>query len=1196
MSLTTILAGDIAEYRGEAEPAFARLYANQQFTTDDGIVVAQGSTKKPAFYQEFTAIRNGDFIHLLEGDAYATTNSNKPMSTCTLVVYDVNGRILVTPYHRLRISHQPSLTTWAALEIFSGAVPMRYPPHYLSAEAILALFDELDGIAEWGSIAGDIEDQTDLVMLIESAGGGDKHLEGEANLVAAIAAIGAAQADLYIKEDITVAANTTIPANVHLVIEDGAVITVGGGVTLTINSFRDPGNVRAFAGTGAVRFAKGAVDAYKAAWRAPSGNVTAAINEGLANVAAWGGGQVLLPTGALTTTGEHVMVTGAQIIGAGGGRTTENAGSGTHLKLTANARMFRFGGGVYFQKFKGLHVDGASGAASSFVYGEGSGIGELASQGIILDDCTVHSFEDAIYFNSLVSGWQASGLTVKDSFLSSSGGNSVFRCNSPNMDTISFKNCNFLTGDSRLVHGEAVYNIGFENCIFQGSGANLKGTSQLIASAVVAPAGITAGGIATCTVTWPSLGVAIPVLVPLTTADDTAAKIARKFAEALEDNVTISSHFWCGTDGGSTVILCAIDPAVNDAAANFTIETGTATGITNDLTSTNSVAGALPLVGNIPAIEIGEGSNNIQFFNCAEEGFGTFVKMNAGQASFHGCTLLDPIKGTSPFATVFSTQGCRYIPKIFQGAYAGVDYVSSIGDLTYPSAYLSGGISVSLYTTRLLKNGSALISSDAYKNAYKFGGLVRIRESVPQVADTPLLRITSADGNKNFLQIGQQTRDSEDDPLYVYNFKRDGASAHLKIEPPAVLQGTVQDGVQFSGIVRNAANIITREYVPGNFGAVGLDLTYTNRFYVEPINDITFETSGLGAVDGNQFHIVIKTISTVDRVIDFGTGFNPNIKPFHTGTVSGQTFMFSFLMRSGQAELVGYPRAVASEVDGHIEVPAVPYSSTDWEGAYAATAPRREEVSDVARTQFVHLGGGLDYRATGTVQVSKRVECVSTAQVIYTVPAGYILIGSGGVAFNPTAASITNMRVRHTIDGVDYYNLAGATIASKASSSGGGVSVTGVAGLPEGSVITLDADAVGLVWAFRGILIPLALNPRIKHIKALLGTTPTPVYVTPAGKGFTTLSAQGPYNGPGQYDGAWINMPSGVSANVTMTLRPTATPYDALKHDLGVLSAPVGGAASGRPLIMGENQTAEVTSSDASAGQMIRVYGIEFDV
>jgi len=139
MSLVTISTGYVGEYHGSATPAFARLYADQQFTTSESEIIESGSMARPDFYQEFTASLVGVNIQVASGDAYTTTDSNKPYATYTLVIYDTNGAVINVVYKRLRIPPDLTPTTWATLESYSASPLQSYPDTNLSYEQFLAI-------------------------------------------------------------------------------------------------------------------------------------------------------------------------------------------------------------------------------------------------------------------------------------------------------------------------------------------------------------------------------------------------------------------------------------------------------------------------------------------------------------------------------------------------------------------------------------------------------------------------------------------------------------------------------------------------------------------------------------------------------------------------------------------------------------------------------------------------------------------------------------------------------------------------------------------------------------------------------------------------------------------------------------------------------------------------------------------------
>ncbi len=132
---------------------------------------------------------------------------------------------------------------------------------------------------------------------------------GYETLAAALSTIGSAPVSLVIPAGtVNITANTTIPANVHLVVQRGGVFNIANGVTLTINGALTAGLYQIFAwsGTGKVSFADGVVkEVYPQWWGAKGDGSTdgaaafqAAIN-GLGYT-----GTVHVPTG------EYVLNTG----------------------------------------------------------------------------------------------------------------------------------------------------------------------------------------------------------------------------------------------------------------------------------------------------------------------------------------------------------------------------------------------------------------------------------------------------------------------------------------------------------------------------------------------------------------------------------------------------------------------------------------------------------------------------------------------------------------------------------------------------------------------------------------------------------------------------------------------------------------------------------------------------------------------
>ncbi|MEQ1764642.1 MAG: hypothetical protein ABL984_16045 [Pyrinomonadaceae bacterium] len=890
MALITVAAGMVLAKAGDADTCKMRIYAKHPFVANDGadgVTIAGSRFRSSEFYQEIDCTVNGQEVSYPSFDLYSTTDAiSDPKGTYyDIGLFSDEGAFLTKPYKRLIVDDNPTNQTLAEIALFSGAASPDLPDTYYDAQEINFLLSQLQGQI-------------------------DQHLAGEASLAAAITAIGGDEADLYVKEDIIVAANTTIPANIRLVIEYGAIITVNNGRTLTINALKDPGNVQVFTGPGAVLFARGSVDAYRTAWRTgvDSGDVTFAINEGLANLAAWNGGVIKIPAGDWVTDGEHILITGTTIEGVG--RSRDTTGMGTSLTLTDTPDgMFEFGPDTYFVTFRGIHADGDDQGASNFLYGAGAGIGAFPSHGFYFDDCVIRGFADSCINldDTAGTGWQVSNVVFRKSFFIANG-DAVIRTNSPNMDTITFRDCILQTHTGQIAILDGVYNMTFDACHFAGHHLNLKGRQQIESQTIVAPAGITGDGTLPVTVTWPGrLGAPVTVVVNVTTALTTAAAIATFIAAALEKNSDLHTEFLFGTDNSTQLLVADLVCAANVGGANIEIGSGTSTGVTPNAASFNAVAGLAPVIPNKPAVQIANGINNVTFKDCTEEGFGVFVEATGSHVNFNGTTILDPVKGTSPFSTVFNTNGCKIMQKSFQGEFASIDLLTSLGDHTFPNSFV-GPVLMSIAGTHLLRYGYPIIQSNPYTLELLSGADVRFRENGDQARPTekPLVKITSGNPVKNLLQLGFQVDENDDDPVAVFNFSREAGLGHLQVAASSSLMGGVFDGLYLTGHLRAARFNTTREQIVAPSGTVVLDTSYSNRFQITPGADLTLEVGTF--TPGSFFFLYILTSGVTSWNITFGTGFN-TIQPYQTGTVSGaKSVLMFYVTDSGRAELVSDSR------------------------------------------------------------------------------------------------------------------------------------------------------------------------------------------------------------------------------------------------------------------------------------------------
>jgi hypothetical protein len=551
--LITISAGDIAEYHGEAVPAFARLYARDQFTDTTGMVVAKGSKQRPEFYQEFEATLVGNNIRLLSAPAYSTTDSNNPGVTYLLVVYDGVGREIYTSPIEWRIPPEMNPTTWATLEIYSRGRRETYAPTYLHSNAIVGLFngavnmalkasDVIFGATKLDTLPTDLAQPTavgtnsPLVGLATTVNKGrlkldtapadpnepiavgpnsplvttkaseavvgktmlsvpaanpaipialgsndpvlgdiEKNLNAYASVAAAVAAIGAVQTNLIVKDDTIVPASVTIPENITVDVKETGILRVAGGQTLTIGSLKDPGNRAIFGGGGTVKLARGAVDKMNLTWWAGATDgidVTAHINEMLLSCVDNGGGTIFIPDGLWLTAGNHILPSGTTVRGGQTFAVAALTNKSTILKLTATGvPAFKVGEQIEGIHVKDFTIDGNNLANTTGILCEGEY--PNSSGNMTIDRMTFIRLTHGVRINSLpniTSAWQMAHVSFRHCTFTLNT-HSGIRCNTVNSQ-LTIDTCNFGIIDNAW--GIYLENVG-SNHIINPEFAGLQG-------------------------------------------------------------------------------------------------------------------------------------------------------------------------------------------------------------------------------------------------------------------------------------------------------------------------------------------------------------------------------------------------------------------------------------------------------------------------------------------------------------------------------------------------------------------------------------------------------------------------------------------------------------------------------------------------------------------------------------------------
>lgn len=739
--LITISSADIAEFHGSGVPAFARLYANKQFTTSEGIVIEQGSKSNPAFYQEFTCSLVGTAIRIASGSAYTTTDSlNAPDATYSLVIYSAAGRVLSTVFSRLRIPPDNDPTTWATLEIFSSGRFQKFPSTYLSSSAILALFnaivngaqkasDVLFGVLRLDVPADDLSNPialglntpllapaSDVVLgrtlldpapddpLLPIAIGNNhqtftaldrvvlladrqtRYLDNYASLTAAMASLNDGnEYELKVTQLVFVGANVTIPPKILLSFEGNGRLAIQSGWTLTVGLMRDPGNYKVFTladSTAHVRFSRGAVQKMNVAWMVgptSGASITNALNDLLASCLANLGGTISIPDGNWLTTGNHSIPSLTTI--EGGGNFIDQTGGGTYVKMTATGvPIFLIGPNVHEISVKNLSVDGDLKANVDGFYGIGSEPAGDNASGLRFENVTILQCVNGIKFESSAGQWLVRSVNLTNCIIAGCTFAGIYMETSNNVLVLNTTNIGVAAG------AWAFYfqNVGHTNI----TGTEVYGipgyigTRQVMTNTVVAPAGITADGNGKSVIIGTQVaGSPLTVLVPLNTVDHTTdVLIAAAYRTALAANAEVDRLFKVG-GAGANITLTYLVPAANDGTANFTIEDDTSAGISDDLSSTATTAGVARTGMAEGVCYIGGSHGAITFENCQDEGVKYFLVNDASDVS--GITnIISTLVGSEILLNqtcVINSFGSNYLSRAFKGA-GGDSRITSFAD------------------------------------------------------------------------------------------------------------------------------------------------------------------------------------------------------------------------------------------------------------------------------------------------------------------------------------------------------------------------------------------------------------------------------------------------------------------------------------------------------------------------------------
>lgn len=804
----TITSGEITNYEGDETSLKLRVYPRHTFITSTEEVIPKASVWSEYFYLEIPCtVTNG--IITFEAfiiDSTIDAISDPKGTSYSFALFTDDDEYIGTIYKGIRVPISTP-TTLPTLVLYNEALPAVLPDTYYTSDEVDAL------IATYlSALTADVVEILDpeWVGLTES-----KYLESYASLAAAIADIGATPTELKVTSAISVPATATIPATTKVVFEGNGKFTVAAGQTLTIGKMEDPGNRQVFVqadATANIRFSAGAVNKINIAWFVgQAGECTNAITQAFASFTANGGGTAFFPEGTWLTDGNHAVMNDLVLEGMGN----------TVIKANGNANgIFTHGATVYGVKLKDLTLNGDShtiaGYLCSAAYGDGSA-GMVRFENVLIQGCT---YGVRIY-DTLSTEWQMANVSL-DSKCRLSNNTYGLWCNTAN--NVGLCEAFFEVG----VNQWAGYFTSSGQWSFLGNecaGVLLSGTNQMESQTVVAASGITSNGTMQSVVTAAGMtGSPVTINIPVTTALNTAALVAAEIRRALGRNPYVSAFFHiAGT--GADVQLIAIDPAANDGTMNFTVNTGTAVGVTTSLTSTNTAAGVAD-TAKAQGFYFNNAHGAINFVGVAEEGFRNFIVSDtadiSSQLNFTGCTIQGAIRLNAGCS--INTIGCSIVDRSIRDAVANSSLYTSVGDMVPVSTYYAGAFRT--LTQRRTNNfngntaqGSGVIGYDINADAQRIDSQFtrRIFQTdsgffEPRTkARLELMSSVDPAGGANWplLRLGRCT--SLGEPLYYYDLYRDYTTGKLMIVGSQV----GSEAIDFNGA------IVATSFLANGSGGVG---------------------------------------------------------------------------------------------------------------------------------------------------------------------------------------------------------------------------------------------------------------------------------------------------------------------------------------------------------------------------------------
>jgi hypothetical protein len=718
----------------------------------------------------------------------------------------------------------------------------------------------------------------------------------------AISDIGANNVRLVVSAPVTESSDRSLPANIQLDVRPEGLITIASGKTLTVASLLDPGNRQIFAGTGAVRLGRASVPRFNTAWwtgPTSGASITQALNDCLASCLANSGGRVYLPSGTWLTTGNHNIPTATLLEGQS---RKSAAGSASEIKLTAaSTPLFQLLPGTSEVSLRDLLLNGDNQTNSTGILIQGTAGTDAIFSGLYVQNCTFVTFNDGVYLHG-ISDWQIRQIFFDRSTIFNFNIRAGLHINTANTNI----ECDadfYVPVGSLAVMVERCGQLRMSGNEF--AGANVSYGANQVEKQTVAGA-VTIAGLAQSVVTAAGMiGSPVTVLVPVTTAHNTGPLIAQQFRKALAKDPYVASFFHViGDDSSADIYLAAIDAAAPDGTLNFTIATGTATGVTPSTTSSTDTAGNGSVSLSEAVIDITGPYGLIGMYNTTDEGFTNTIKhryANAydGNLSLISCAVQGRVVMTSYGR--LTAVGCVFFPKVIRDGTGGSgSQVVLFGCTVGSHAFISGAWRETEQRAHNISDANGATSSHVVElnaiDRFSFPHNT-VQESARYVQTQaawfwqptePWFEILARNTDQILLRLGRADVSGFGD--FYYDFYRETATGYLKIlanqaDPNKLV--SMNCGLSLSGRLSNSASIVV---TPGPTPAI--DAKVSNNFTLTPGEDETISITNMAA--GQEITLRVLTSGATSRALTFGAGFKTDQGVLNTGTVTGKYFIVKF--------------------------------------------------------------------------------------------------------------------------------------------------------------------------------------------------------------------------------------------------------------------------------------------------------------